>query len=434
MEAQGAYPEIWPAWLRAQGLHKMDSHTDTLLAGSAIHRRNVRLFFTSSCAFLVACRSSMVVMPEVSSASGSTVTEPPATHETATSVPTKTPTPTSTVTLAPTLTPSPTPTVTPSATVGPPVTYRDRTEVCFDPSYAGIRHCTLGEIQILTIDPKHPLVRFEVVLSVGYDRHGNFGECRDVNVPDSLIAGMSRGPGCYYGEGFPGERVSHMIARYPGAVAGFNADFFSFPDYARGPFGLTVKNGVRLDGGLNDRDGREVRRSSLSISTSGEIRIGVVDKDILPDPEAPWHWQPDQETFFTTVGGLPLLVQGGQPTNLKRQCQLEEGWCPDPKRERARTAVGKTEDGRLLVVVVPEEPGITLRDLAELMLRLNAVDAINLDGGGSSTLWYGGGYLVPVDGEVRPVVEAILVFSTPLDRLPSCEHGEGKGQCDQGSP
>jgi Phosphodiester glycosidase len=335
-------------------------------------------------------------------------------------------TPTSTATSTRTPTPDPTFTTTPNPTATLVVTTIETSivsasgleETCEAEVYNGIRNCKLGPYYVVRIDPKHPDVRFETVLPLGYDREGNYGECRDVNVPDTINPQMSRGPGCYVGNTYPGERVPHMVARYPGAVVGFNADFFS-PTYAFGPMGLTVKNGIRLDGFNNDRDEKEVQRSSLSFSNSGEVRISIVDRASLPFPDQPWRWIPNQDLYYNTVGGLPILVMDGKQVNFHEQCTLEEGWCPARFDQRARTAVGLTSDGQVIVLIVTEYWGVTLQKLADLFVELGAQRAINLDGGGSSQLWYAGRELL---SSPRPVAEGILVFSTLKSNVASQNH------------
>ncbi len=75
-----------------------------------------------------------------------------------------------------------------------------------------------------------------------------------------------------------------------------------------------------------------------------------------------------------------------------------------------RTAVGYSKNGRYLYLVVVDgrqplySEGITLHELAELMLSLGAYDAMNLDGGGSSTM-------VIRDADGRP-----RVLNSPIDQ------------------
>ena len=84
-----------------------------------------------------------------------------------------------------------------------------------------------------------------------------------------------------------------------------------------------------------------------------------------------------------------------------------------------RTAAGITADGALILMVVDgrqdESRGVSLEELAVLMRDAGAADALNLDGGGSSTLVVDGilinrpaGYQVE-----REVMSAVAVFCEP---------------------
>jgi Phosphodiester glycosidase len=58
--------------------------------------------------------------------------------------------------------------------------------------------------------------------------------------------------------------------------------------------------------------------------------------------------------------------------------------------------------------------GVTLKKFASIMLGLKAVEAINLDGGGSSTMVVKGKVRnVPSDGKQRKVSSAVLVLKGP---------------------
>lgn len=54
--------------------------------------------------------------------------------------------------------------------------------------------------------------------------------------------------------------------------------------------------------------------------------------------------------------------------------------------------------------------GMTYLELANLAKDLNCTEALNLDGGGSSTLWADGKILnTPSDGAARPVANALVL-------------------------
>lgn len=93
--------------------------------------------------------------------------------------------------------------------------------------------------------------------------------------------------------------------------------------------------------------------------------------------------------------------------------------------ERApRTAIGLKADGKVIMFVVdgrqaPYSAGMTLYELAETMINMGCVKAVNCDGGGSSTFVSereGSGELAvrntPSDGVERPTLGTLLVVST----------------------
>jgi len=53
---------------------------------------------------------------------------------------------------------------------------------------------------------------------------------------------------------------------------------------------------------------------------------------------------------------------------------------------------------------------MTFPELAGLMEEIGCTDAVNLDGGGSSTMWLGGRVMnQPSDGRERPVANSLIV-------------------------
>jgi hypothetical protein len=94
--------------------------------------------------------------------------------------------------------------------------------------------------------------------------------------------------------------------------------------------------------------------------------------------------------FPFAIGGGPILVQNGQiNANAKA-----EGFSDAFAAQAApRSAIAVTPDGNLVLVAIHYSPGgrgPTLREAAQIMLQLGARDALNLDGGTSSSLYLGG--------------------------------------------
>lgn len=113
------------------------------------------------------------------------------------------------------------------------------------------------------------------------------------------------------------------------------------------------------------------------------------------------------------VGGGPMLVRDGQIAIDATPERLDGRAFADGCH--ARTAVGVTLDGALLIVTVdgraPWSGGVSLPELAALMRDLGAQDAMNLDGGGSTTMVVDGVVVnAPSDGAERPIADALLVY------------------------
>ena len=110
------------------------------------------------------------------------------------------------------------------------------------------------------------------------------------------------------------------------------------------------------------------------------------------------------------IGGNPMLVVEGRPAygDVRGSGAFFD--------RNPRTAVGVTGDGRLLLVVVDGRQsgysaGMTLEELAGVMVRLGARTAVNLDGGGSSTMVVNGVVANrPSDRPERKVSSALVVL------------------------
>jgi exopolysaccharide biosynthesis protein len=91
------------------------------------------------------------------------------------------------------------------------------------------------------------------------------------------------------------------------------------------------------------------------------------------------------------VSGGPLLLRGGRRVTDWTTEPFARVFC---EARHPRTALGVKADGRLLLVTVDGRQadwsvGMSLPELTDLLLELGAVDAINLDGGGSTTMVVG---------------------------------------------
>ena len=140
-------------------------------------------------------------------------------------------------------------------------------------------------------------------------------------------------------------------------------------------------------------------------------------KDSIADPSAntmlkkahfkKWKMQ-------TAVGGGPVLVQNGE-INITNNEELKfAGKAINDKHPRS--AMGYTKDGKLILMVVEgrfpgKAEGATLTQMAQLLKNIGCVEALNLDGGGSSCLLINGKETITPSDKTgqRPVPAVFLV-------------------------
>nr|WP_246421603.1 S-layer homology domain-containing protein [Texcoconibacillus texcoconensis] len=188
-------------------------------------------------------------------------------------------------------------------------------------------------------------------------------------------------------------------------------------------FGETV-TGVVSEVNKSDEGGdSSIPEGGFVIAASGEEQgeqfadIDVGD-EISYELQIDDQWM-DSETMITTG---PLLVEGGQVSvSMNERSSFAS-------RREPRSAVGITADDELFMVTVDGRQsgysdGISLTDLAEHMISLGAESAINLDGGGSTTMaaTLRGHQLpsvvnAPSDGRERSMPNAIQIVSNSLPK------------------
>ncbi|WP_269531508.1 phosphodiester glycosidase family protein [Chitinimonas sp. BJYL2] len=130
-----------------------------------------------------------------------------------------------------------------------------------------------------------------------------------------------------------------------------------------------------------------------------------------PDAASP-HW-----TMRTAIGGGPLLIKDGHVRNHADAEVFDAASGVIPDAPAPRTAIGSTRDGQLILMVVEGRSeasgGVDTRELAALMQSQGAVQAVNLDGGGSSAMWVQGRLITrPSDAKGVRAVSSVVLFGT----------------------
>jgi hypothetical protein len=129
-------------------------------------------------------------------------------------------------------------------------------------------------------------------------------------------------------------------------------------------------------------------------------------------------WSVGYPKVMDAVGGSPVLINNGDMIDR----------CSGYVCERhPRTGVGRLPNGKVLLVTVDgrqaDSYGMTALQFAHFFKHMGATDAINMDGGGSSTMVLHGNVVNdPSDsGGQRAVTSAIIVHAGPDSDEPNPE-------------
>ncbi|MEX2505193.1 MAG: phosphodiester glycosidase family protein [Egicoccus sp.] len=113
-----------------------------------------------------------------------------------------------------------------------------------------------------------------------------------------------------------------------------------------------------------------------------EVGVTTVVNPLTAGPASDWT------DLRGAIAGAGLVVKDGSvPSGASHN---DQGINHSSSR-RARTAVGRLDDGRTILVTIDETSvsrgdGVTLHELGRIMVALGVVDAVNIDGGGSTTM------------------------------------------------
>ncbi|MBS4036275.1 MAG: phosphodiester glycosidase family protein [Ignavibacterium sp.] len=127
------------------------------------------------------------------------------------------------------------------------------------------------------------------------------------------------------------------------------------------------------------------------------------------------------ENLLVGIGGAPTLVKDGQ-VNVTYNEEIMWGSGVGYDNRDPRTAVGYTADNHVIMIVADgrqvASQGVGLPELAQIMIDLGCVKAINLDGGGSTQM-AAGNQLVNTPSESRAVPTILTVTHKDSLKLPA---------------
>lgn len=267
-------------------------------------------------------------------------------------------------------------------------------------------------------------------------KHHHFAENRPFNANQyiSLIEIAKKAAQAELSIGYSDslEKTSAICGRY-GAIAGINGSYFKMtwpdPDHP-----LAGKGNLKTNSSYSGNRSIVYLRAADSVISEnryagdslrrrhqqGVIAIEKGNLNIYSTDAANLNWEHSIQADDVIATG-PVMLLGGRMGPIPN-----DDFCND---RHPRTAVGKRSDGTVLLVTIdgrtPQSAGMSIKELQQVMRWLGCVEAINLDGGGSTTMFVNG---QPENGVVnhpsdnkrfdhageRPVANVLLVLPTKI--------------------
>lgn len=192
------------------------------------------------------------------------------------------------------------------------------------------------------------------------------------------------------------ESLTTMAVR-TSAVLAINGD-----DYGTHKYGTIIRNGDLIR--AND-----TTRNMLIVDADGNMSVRVDRAGENPETLGK---QLIADKVWQTFEFGPELVRDGKETEFSQAFDVIS---TSPDRKEPRTAIGQIGPLHYIVIVVDGRQdgyssGISLQDLQQLFIKYGAQTAMNLDGGGSTEMWFQGQIINQPSGGQERYVSDVIYF------------------------
>lgn len=167
-----------------------------------------------------------------------------------------------------------------------------------------------------------------------------------------------------------GFKTTSRMAESLNALAAVNGSFFDTKNGGSAVF-LQINNCLIHPYEMNNTNFTE--DGAVAVSSKNEVKI-------LTRPTDGWK---KMHQYEDVLAAGPVLIDDDQIVQFKkRNFNMDR---------HPRTAIGITDKGKTVLITVDgrsdEAAGMSIPELATIMQKLGCKEALNLDGGGSTTMW-----------------------------------------------
>lgn len=203
-------------------------------------------------------------------------------------------------------------------------------------------------------------------------------------------------------------------------IPGRGKDTFTYRHIFPGAIGISKKRSADVAWTFTDSSKNKVYASQLPFevykdsNANENLSDAIFRTSIVSGHEG--HLEPllKKWKMKTAVGGGPVLVQNGEIKITNNEEYKFPGKAINDKHPR--TAMGYTKNGELIILVIQGRTesggGASLIQEAQILKDIGCVEALNLDGGGSSCLLVNGKETIQPSDKVQRAVPAVFIIKS----------------------
>lgn len=200
----------------------------------------------------------------------------------------------------------------------------------------------------------------------------------------------------------------NLVAYQVHSVAGKGKDTLTYRHPFGSAIGINKKRRADVAWLYTDSTDKHAYATQKAVNFFKDSIASHSEKEMLTKGDfSKWKMQ-------TAVGGGPVLVQNGEIQITNNEEIKFAGKAISDKHPRS--AMGYTADGKLIFMIIEgrfpgKAEGATLTQEAQMLKQIGCVEALNLDGGGSSCLLINGKQTItPSDKEGQRAVPAVFLI------------------------
>jgi hypothetical protein len=211
----------------------------------------------------------------------------------------------------------------------------------------------------------------------------------------------------------------NLVSHNRQTINGRGKDTFTYRHVFASALGISKKRKADVVWTLTDSSKKKVYASQMSFGSYKDsiekepfkhvlFRTDIIvgHTGLIKRPFSVWKMK-------TAIGGGPVLLQNSEVKITNNEELKFTGKAINDKHPR--TAMGYTKDNKLIILVIQgrseSSGGATLTQEAQILKDLGCVEALNLDGGGSSCLLINGKDTIkPSDKEGQRAVPAVFII------------------------